>query len=308
MLKIEGLQVTYTHGNRRTYAVRGIDLQAGRGETLALVGESGCGKSTTGRVIAGIERPTKGTVSVADQSVERIAVQRDLRHLVQMVFQNSEQALDRSWNVAAIIGEPLRRLRRLDPNQTRSRIVEALEAVGLDSEYLTRRPGDLSGGQTQRVAIARAVVSEPELIVLDEPTASLDQTVRARVLLLLERLQRARQITYIFISHDLASVRRLATRVAVMYLGRIIEIGDTEQIFARPLHPYTRGLLDSEPSIKPGIPWTVSPMKGETPSAMVEITGCAFRDRCPIATEHCSTVDPKLTSRDAGRSIACLNQ
>lgn len=308
ILNIRDLEVTYRAGRRRTRAVRGLGLNLERGETIALVGESGCGKSTTARVIAGLERPTGGEVTIDGAAVSEIARNPRLRHVVQMVFQHSEQALDRTWKVERLVGEPLRRLRGMSARAARPHVVAALESVGLDAEYLSRRTRELSGGQAQRVAIARVLAAEPQLVVLDEPTASLDQTVRSRVLGLLERLQRERGMSYVFISHDLASVRRIAQRVAVMYLGRIVEIGTREQIFENPQHPYTQGLLASEPPVAPGVPWNIEPMRGETPSASAEITGCAFRTRCPLATDHCSTLDPELTPREDGRGVACLNR
>ncbi|WP_368665619.1 oligopeptide/dipeptide ABC transporter ATP-binding protein [Homoserinimonas sp. OAct 916] len=288
--------------------MRGVSFEVARGETIALVGESGCGKSSTARLIAGLETATSGSVSVAGHDIADIATDKRLRRLVQMVFQHSDQALDRSWNVERIVAEPLLRMDGLRLSAARTRTVAALNSVGLGDDFLSRRPRELSGGQSQRVAIARALISQPELVVLDEPTASLDQSVRTRVLDLLKRIQEERNVGYVFISHDLASVRRIADRVAVMYLGRIVEIGRTAEIFANPRHPYTQGLLRSEPPIDPAVKWEITPMKGETPSASAIPDGCAFRGRCPIADEACATVDPLLLPVGSTRQLACIHR
>ena len=308
ILSVSDLEVTYRAGKRRTHAVRGVSFELEKGQTLALVGESGCGKSTTARVIAGLERPSSGTVEVAGYDVAQIAKSRTLRHLVQMVFQHADQALNRTWRVSRIVAEPLRHLYQMAKRSANAPVVEALARVGLDEEYSRRYPRELSGGQAQRVVIARVLVASPELVVLDEPTASLDQTVRSKVLSLLEGLQRDREMSYVFISHDLASVRRVAHHVAVMYLGRVVEWGTRDQVFNSPQHPYTQGLLASEPPLAPGEHWDIKPMRGETPSASTIVPGCSFRARCPIASDHCATVDPPTTTREDGRKLACLNR
>ena len=305
MLDVRDLTVTYGSSARATHAVRGVSFTVRPGETLAIVGESGCGKSTTARVVAGLERATTGEVRVEDHDIRDVARSRSLRHLVQMVFQHSDQALNRSWTVEQAVAEPLggsgRTLR-----EVRAAVLASLVEVGLDSGYLHRSTRDLSGGQAQRVAIARALVGDPSYVVLDEPTASLDQSVRSRVLALLQRLQAERKMGYVFISHDLRSVRRIAHRVAVMYLGRIVEEAPVEQIFARPRHPYTRALLAAEPPIAPGTTWSVVPLPGETPSASRIPAGCAFRSRCAFAIEACAHTDPVPVALGTGRTAACI--
>ncbi|MEV7230862.1 ABC transporter ATP-binding protein [Polymorphospora sp. NPDC051019] len=308
LLQVDDLVITYMNGRRRVPAVRGVSFAAEPGETIALVGESGCGKSSTARAVAGLEAPTTGRVRMAGHDVGAIARDPKLRHLVQMVFQHSDQSLDQMWTVERIVAEPLARMHRMRRGAARDRVVPALAEVGLGDEYLTRRPRDLSGGQAQRVAIARALITRPQLVVLDEPTASLDQSVRSRVLALLQRLQNERKMTYVFISHDLASVRRIAHRVAVMYLGRIVEVGPTAEIFRNPMHPYTRGLLESEPRVTPNEPWEITPMRGETPSPSAIPTGCAFQGRCPLAGPQCAAVDPRLVEVAGGRLLACVKK
>jgi oligopeptide/dipeptide ABC transporter ATP-binding protein len=306
LLDVEDLQLSYSGGGRKTHAVRGVTIRAEKGTTLALVGESGCGKSSTARLIAGLETATAGRIRVAGHPIEEIAARRSLRRLVQMVFQHSDQALDRMWSVERSVGEALRRTTRLTSQQVRQRVVAALADVGLDESYLGRRPKDLSGGQAQRVAIARALVTTPELVVLDEPTASLDQAVRGRILGLLKRLQREHGMSYVFISHDLVSVRNFADRVAVMYLGRIVEEGPTETVFSSPRHPYTQALLAAEPPLTPGTRWDIAPLEGETPSASKIPPGCTFRSRCPIATARCAMVDPPLHQVTDDHTVACI--
>lgn len=307
LLEIDDVHLTYRSGRTPVHAIRGVTLAVDAGMTLAIVGESGCGKSSTARVIAGLERPTAGEVRVNGHDFADAARDRLLRRSVQMVFQHSDQALDRMWTVEQSVAEPLRRMTRLSSPEIRKHVIDALVDVGLDSSYLDRRPRDLSGGQAQRVAIARALISEPKLVVLDEPTASLDQAVRGRTLGLLRTLQREHSLAYIFISHDLASVRSVADRVAVMYLGRVVEEGPTADVFDRPAHPYTRALLAADPPMRPGERWAVEPLQGETPSASLLPSGCAFRARCPIATSTCASVDPQLMEVAAEHTAACVN-
>jgi len=308
LLEVDDLVITYANGRRRVSAVRGVSFAAEPGETIALVGESGCGKSSTARAVAGLEAATAGRIRVAGHDVGAIARDPKLRHLVQMVFQHADQSLDQTWTVERIVAEPLARMHRTGRGASHDRVVTALAEVGLGAEYLSRRPRDLSGGQAQRVAIARALITRPQLVVLDEPTASLDQSVRSRVLSLLQSLQAERTMTYVFISHDLASVRRIAHRVAVMYLGRIVEVGPTAEIFRDPKHPYTRGLLESEPRVTPDEPWEITPMTGETPSPSAIPAGCAFQGRCPLAGPECAAVDPPLIEVAGGRLLACVKK
>jgi ABC-type dipeptide/oligopeptide/nickel transport system ATPase subunit len=246
MLTVSNATVTYP-GRVKVHAVRDVSFSVSEGETVALVGESGSGKSSTARVVAGLQKLTSGTVSWEG------AIDGPTR--VQMVFQHPDQSLNPMWTVRRSVGEPLLRLGVKSANEREARAVELLEQVGLGSEYLTRHPRDLSGGQAQRVAVARALISSPNIIVLDEPTASLDQTVRARLLTTLVELQQRLGTGYLMVTHDMSSVRRIADRVLVMNKGRILEHGPTDVILQSPLHPYTRALIDAVPPVDPRTDW-----------------------------------------------------
>jgi peptide/nickel transport system ATP-binding protein len=249
-------------GRTKVHAVRGVSLSVREGETVALVGESGSGKSSTARVIAGLQKLTSGTLAWSGEPDgtfraphTRDDVTFESAPRVQMVFQHPDQSLNPTWTVFRSIAEPLRRLGISSRTTIGEKVTELLAKVGLDAEFAARHPRDLSGGQAQRVAIARALISSPNLIVLDEPTASLDQTVRARLLSLLAGLQAELGTGYLVVTHDMSSVRRLADRVLVMYQGRLLEQGSTEVILGSPAHPYTRALIDAVPPIDPRTAW-----------------------------------------------------
>ncbi|MBB4683920.1 ABC transporter ATP-binding protein [Amycolatopsis jiangsuensis] len=283
-----------------TAAVDGVSLRIDRGTTLALVGESGCGKSTTGRLLLALERPDSGRVEVAGHDVHALSRRslRELRRTMQPVFQDPYDSLNGRMTVAQIVAEPLR-VHRFS-GDLEARVRELLDAVTLDPALASRYPHELSGGQRQRVAIARAIALDPEFLVCDEPVSALDVSVQAQVVNLLRRLQSERGITYLFISHDLALVRHLAHRVAVMYLGRIVEEADTEALFSDPRHPYTQLLLASAP--RPRVRET--PAVVESTNTGPRGTGCAFAPRCPRATDRCRIEDPAL--RDlTDRRVAC---
>jgi oligopeptide transport system ATP-binding protein len=303
LLSVRDLCKTYGSGASALPAVRGVDLDLDRGETLALVGESGCGKSSTARIVVGLAEPTSGTVTLGGEDLHARVHDRKVRRRAQMVFQHPDQSLNPHFTVARTVAEPARLLLGGD---VEGRVVEALKAVGLGPEYRNRRPRELSGGQQQRVAIARALVCDPELVVLDEPTASLDQSVRSRVVALLQQLQSDRQVGYLFISHDLTTVRRIAHRVAVMYLGRIVELAPTEDLFENPQHPYTKALLAAAPVADPRRKKQVVPLRGETPSASNLPVGCAFQDRCPLVHDTCRTTHPALEPWSPGHHVECF--
>jgi oligopeptide/dipeptide ABC transporter ATP-binding protein len=303
----EGLVKRYpVRGRGLLTAVDGVGLRIERGTTLALVGESGCGKSTTGRLLLALERPDEGRVSVAGQAVYELGRRelRTLRRTMQPVFQDPYDSLNARMTVERIVAEPLRV--HHTGGDTRARVRELLETVTLAPSLAERYPHELSGGQRQRVAIARAIALDPEFVVCDEPVSALDVSVQAQVVNLLRRLQDERGITYLFISHDLALVRHLAQRVAVMYLGRIVEEGTAAELFADPRHPYTQLLLAAAP--RPRVrerPAAVTAL-GEPPSALGGRTGCAFAPRCPLATDRCRTEDPALRALPgAERRAAC---
>lgn len=293
------------------HAVDGVSLKVRRGETVGLVGESGSGKSTTGLALLRLVEPTAGTVQVAGQDVTRWSRRRlrRLRRRVAMVFQDPQASLDPRHTVGASIAEPLV-VHRLAASGAarRDRVAELLDLVGLRSDLAERHPHELSGGQRQRVGIARALAGEPDLIVLDEPIASLDLSVQAQIMNLLRGLQRELGLTYLFIAHDLAAVEHMSDRVAVMYLGRIVESGTPAQIWREPAHPYTAALLSAVPVADPPVQRSRQRiiLAGDVPSPIDPPTGCRFRTRCPQARPDCAQTDPVLVEIGSGHQAACL--
>jgi oligopeptide/dipeptide ABC transporter ATP-binding protein len=287
-------------------AVDGVSLILQRGRTLGLVGESGCGKSTLMRSLFGLTPVVGGSIRVFGQDVTQTsrADRRRLSGHMQMVFQDPYSALDPRMTVHEIVAEPLRiagRYRSAD-------VVELLERVGVSEEMAARKPSEFSGGQRQRVGIARALALKPDVLVLDEPVSALDVSIQAQVLNLLVELQRELQLSYLFVSHDLSVVRHVADEVAVMYLGRIVEQGTTEDVFTNPVHPYTRSLLASAPIADPRRARTGGPadLFGEPPDAANPPSGCGFRTRCPLARDTCVQEVPSLVDHTAGHRHACF--
>jgi oligopeptide/dipeptide ABC transporter ATP-binding protein len=289
-------------------AVDDVDLRIAPGETLGLVGESGSGKSTVGRMLVGMYRPDAGRVVFAgdDVSTLRGAALRRLHQSAAMVFQDPYSALDPRWTIERIIAEPLAIAGESRRNRRRQ-AAEALRLVGLDESHLLRRPADFSGGQRQRIAVARALVSRPRLIVCDESVSALDVSTQAQVLGLLRDLQERLGVAYLFISHDLNAVRRISDRVAVMYLGRLVEEGPTEQVVTAPAHPYAAALVSAMPVPDPlavrGQARIV--LAGSPPSAADPPSGCSFRTRCPLAMPICTERRPAWTELSGGRRVAC---
>ena len=288
-------------------AVEGVTLSIGRGETLAIVGESGCGKSTLGRLVLCLERPTVGTVEWSGEPVSDLPerVRRKRRATVQAVFQDPYLALNGRLTVLEIIAEPLRNLGIADRAGAYDRAIHSLEAVGLDASQGRLRPHAFSGGQRQRIAIARALAPAPQVVVCDEAVSALDVSVQAQILNLLRRLQDSTNCSYLFISHDLGVVRQVATRVAVMYLGRIVEVASAAQFYAAPAHPYARSLLDAVPVADPARRRLRHPPVGEAPSPRFLPEGCAFHPRCPRAEQRCRQERPRLRNVGSYRSVAC---
>jgi oligopeptide transport system ATP-binding protein len=289
-------------------AVDGVSFAIGRGETLALVGESGCGKSTTGRLALRLIEPTAGRVVFDGEDVSAMAPERlrRLRARMQLVFQDPYASLNPRMTVGDTLEEPIR-LHGAPPGTVRrDRVAELLSLVGLPESAARRYPHEFSGGQRQRVGIARAIAAGPDLVVADEPVSALDVSIRAQVVNLMQDLKDRLGLSYLFISHDLGVVRHMADRVAVMYLGRIVEIGTRDEVFARPRHPYARALLSAV--LEPGrrAPGEVRPtLQGDVPSPLAPPPGCAFNPRCPFAVDACRAEAPALADDGTGHRVAC---
>ena len=283
-------------------AVDGVDLQIKRGETLGIVGESGCGKTTLGRVLLGLIPITDGSVLYDGEDIRTIP-DRELRRRMQIVFQDPGGSMNPRMSVRAIVGEPLQVNRLAEGAELTQKVADVLDSVGLKREHMNRFPHEFSGGQRQRIAIARALSSKPEFIVCDEPTSALDVSVQAQILNLMRDLQDEFGLTYLLISHDLSVVRHMATRIGVLYLGRLVEVAQGKRLFAEPQHPYTRMLLDAVPDL------ALSgrrrrPVEGEIPNPISPPSGCAFHPRCPLAFDRCRTEIPQPRPTPAGQA-AC---
>jgi oligopeptide transport system ATP-binding protein len=288
-------------------AVDSISFAVKEGETLALVGESGCGKSTVGRLVLRLIEPSAGTVAFEGQDITALSgeAMRRLRRHMQIIFQDPYASLNPRMTVGQMIAEPLALHDVVPAGKRAARVRELLGLVGLRSEHAARFPHEFSGGQRQRIGIARALAVEPKLIVCDEPVSALDVSIQAQVVNLLGDLQKRLGLSYIFIAHDLAVVRHIATRVAVMYLGRIVEMAETAALFAAPRHPYTQALLAAVPVPDPSARRKRVLLEGDVPSPMAVPPGCRFHTRCPHARERCRTDDPALVADGGARATAC---
>ncbi len=308
LLQVRGLSKTFpVDGGRRLVAVDGVDLEIEAGETLALVGESGSGKSTVARCIVRLVEPSGGDVVIGGESILGLQPSRlvGVYRRIQMVFQDPNASLNPRMSVRQVLEEPLHLHLYLLRSERDARVKELIEMVGLNENHLDRYPHELSGGQRQRVGIARAIAVSPEIVILDEPTSSLDVSIRGQILDLLLELQERLHLAYLFITHDLQVVQHVADRVAVMYLGGIVETGPTKALFADPRHPYTRALLSAAPVPRWGVKRTRTRLSGEISSAIDPPDACRLAGRCPFALPSCATAKPPLTDIGDGRAVAC---
>jgi oligopeptide transport system ATP-binding protein len=318
LLKVKGLHmhfpisegILFRRSVGQVKAIDGVDFTVQRGETLGLVGESGCGKTTTGRCILRLEKPTAGEIIYDGVDLAGLTPRdmQAMRRRIQVIFQDPYSSLNPRMKVGAIIEEPMK-VHTIEPNaaRRRDRARELLSVCGLGSDFADRYPHEMSGGQRQRVGIARALSLNPEFIVCDEPVSALDVSIQAQVVNLLEDLREKFGLTYLFIAHDLSVVRHLCQRVAVMYLGRIVEMTDSNTLFDAPLHPYTQALLAAVPIPDPLIEQgrVFRPVQGEVPSPINPPSGCVFHPRCPIAVESCKHTRPEPREIRPGHVVAC---
>jgi oligopeptide transport system ATP-binding protein len=307
LLRVEELVKTFKQGQITIWAVSGVSFEVFRGEAVGLVGESGCGKTTTARCILRLIQPASGRIYLAGTDLSQLSERemRAQRRHIQMVFQDPNTSLNPRFTVRRTLAEPLRLYHLDDDRSVEERLHETMMRVNLEPSFLDRYPHQLSGGQKQRVGIARAIITEPRFVALDEPASSLDMSIRIYIIALLKRLQDELGMTYLFISHDLSTVRALCNRVLVMYAGQIVEAGQADDVFERPLHHYTRALLSAIPIPDPQARRQRILLEGEPPSLFERPVGCVFQERCPEAQPRCRDHQPTLFDTGGGHLVAC---
>lgn len=309
LVEIKGLKKYFQTRRGLLHAVDDIDFFIKKGETLGLVGESGCGKSTTGRLLLRLIEPTEGVVMFDGQDITKLKPKelREFRKRMQIVFQDPYASLDSRFNIYESIEEPLR-IHHIykDKKEMEAKVFELMETVGLAPRIISSYPHELDGGRRQRVGIARALSLNPELIVLDEPVSALDVSIQAQILNLLQTLQRERQLTYLFISHNLSVVKHISNRVAVMYLGKIVELAQTDELFNNPLHPYTKALLSAVPVPRIDVERSRIILEGDVPSPIDPAPICRFYNRCYNRCEDCANCKPELKEVKPGHFVSCL--
>jgi peptide/nickel transport system ATP-binding protein len=308
VLDVRDLVVEFKSGRQRVQAVSGVTFQVRRGETLGLVGESGCGKSTTGRTLVQVQSATSGTIDYQGQDLNALSGKRlrELRTKIQMIFQDPISSLNPRRRIKDIVAEPLVIWRRGTKEERAAKVREMLEAVGIDPDIAgDRRPGEFSGGQCQRISIARALMADPDLLICDEPVSALDVSVQAQILNLLADLKARFKLTMVFIAHDLAVVKNVSDRVAVMYLGKLVEVAGSDELYRAAAHPYTEALLASIPEPDPDHQSNHKALTGELPSPLNPPSGCRFRTRCPYAQDVCATEEPLMREIAPGHAVAC---
>ena len=311
LISIQDLKVHFNLGhNRVVKAVDGVTIDIYEGETLGLVGESGCGKSTLGRAILRLIEPTSGQVLYRNNDLAHLSGRklREQRRHLQIIFQDPYASLNPRMTVGQIVGEPLETFRLARGREVEQRVQELLETVGLSKRFIKRYPHEFSGGQRQRIGIARALAVDPDFIVADEPISALDVSIQAQIMNLLEKLRREKNLTYLFISHDLRAIRHVSDRVAVMYLGKLVEIADARTIYQEPLMPYTKALISAVPVPDPQVEATRQRimLEGDVPSPINPPAGCPFHTRCPYAIDVCKEVVPQLVEIKPAHFAACV--